>query len=204
MHMTTALPRSGTKPMPLRPYQMLMRQPLAPEHEEVATALEQVTEYIEPIAKIQPLTPLDAATQTPRALAQPQAIVIVESEEDKSEYETHFSQGLAKEDKTQKLANRTLEAEGKGGDKLGKKQRKQLQFNTQGASVMGRETSRAVPVEPMNAVTGTAKEPTPARRAKALTDGRGNNAPSDANLIGKADSRRGKDSGASTGKSSER
>ncbi|CAM6088501.1 unnamed protein product [Calypogeia fissa] len=55
--------------------------------------------------------------------------MLVESEEERSEYEDHFSQSLAKGDKAQKHANRTPKAEATAAVKLGKKQQKQLQFN---------------------------------------------------------------------------
>ncbi|CAM6104335.1 unnamed protein product [Calypogeia fissa] len=76
-------------------------------------------------------TPLNAATQTPERFVQldEQTPMLTESDGDRSEYEDHFAQSLAKGDKTRKQANRTPEAEGSTADKLGKKQRKQLQFN---------------------------------------------------------------------------
>ncbi|CAM6083856.1 unnamed protein product [Calypogeia fissa] len=55
--------------------------------------------------------------------------MLTESDGDRSEYKDHFAQSLVKGDKTRKQANQTPEAEGSTTDKLGKKQRKQLQFN---------------------------------------------------------------------------
>ncbi|CAM6096644.1 unnamed protein product [Calypogeia fissa] len=77
--------------------------------------------------------PLHAATQTP-SVPPPLAggtPMITDSDGDRSEYEEHFSQSLAKDNKARKQASRTPDVTGKTSDKTGKKQRKQLQFNLQ-------------------------------------------------------------------------
>ncbi|CAM6126176.1 unnamed protein product [Calypogeia fissa] len=56
---------------------------------------------------------------------------------DKSEYEEHFIQSIAKGEKAWKQANRTPEVEGIVVDKLGKKQRKQLQFSQPASPLTG-------------------------------------------------------------------
>ncbi|CAM6092166.1 unnamed protein product [Calypogeia fissa] len=60
--------------------------------------------------------------------------MLTESEGDQSEYEEHFTQSNAKGDKTREQANKTPTAEGSAVDKLGKKQKKQLQFHEPPAS----------------------------------------------------------------------
>ncbi|CAM6125120.1 unnamed protein product [Calypogeia fissa] len=88
-------------------------------------------------------TPQNAATQTPDPF-QPQderTPMLTESDGDRSEYQEHFTQSNAKGDKTRKQANRTPTAEVSAVDKLGKKQKKQLQFHEPTAS------QSAVPAE---------------------------------------------------------
>ncbi|CAM6102383.1 unnamed protein product [Calypogeia fissa] len=57
--------------------------------------------------------------------------MITDSDGDRSEYEENFSQTMIKGDKAQKLATRTPDAAVPTADKIGKKQKKQLQFNLQ-------------------------------------------------------------------------
>ncbi|CAM6102950.1 unnamed protein product [Calypogeia fissa] len=97
---------------------------------EDATVLEPVEAYTERLVDV----PINAATQTPRGIhmAHLDTTMSVASDGDQSEYEAHFSQAIGKEDKARKQANRTPDNAGKTVDKLGKKQRKQLQFNAQG------------------------------------------------------------------------
>ncbi|CAM6105475.1 unnamed protein product [Calypogeia fissa] len=142
--------------------------------------------------------PMDAATKTPQALALPNGRVstIAESEEDQFAYKLHFSQGPLKDDKARKLANRTPEADGKGAEKIGKKQRKQLQFTTQGEAPKRGETSSTEHREPVDAAAQVAKEHNSARKVKTVPADRGERIPLDANMSGPADRRRGKEIGA--------
>ncbi|CAM6098150.1 unnamed protein product [Calypogeia fissa] len=177
--------------------------------ENVTTALNQVTDYIERLAEESNETPLDAATQTPQPNGAP---TIAESDEDKSEYEKHFSQGPAKDDKAEyekhfsqgpakddkarKLANRTPEANGKAAEKIGKKQRKQLQFNTQLDPTKRSDTGRNEPSESADAAVVTTKEQQPSRRTKASSDTHSEGASLETNPGGKGDRRRGKEAAA--------
>ncbi|CAM6103066.1 unnamed protein product [Calypogeia fissa] len=168
---------------------------MEPGEEDVATTLNQVYEYIKRIAEVQPVTPLDAATQTPRALTPPMDVapMIAESEEDMSEYEKHFSQGTAKDDKARKLANRTPEAEGKATKKLGKKQRNQLQFNSQADQNKHSDTGRTEHSTPEAATADATKDHQPSRRTKDSPENCSKGAPLDINPGGRIDNRRGKE-----------
>ncbi|CAM6092866.1 unnamed protein product [Calypogeia fissa] len=101
-----------------------------PEPEAVSIALDRVDALIERIRARPPTTPLNAAIQTPSKFVQPdeRTPVIMKSDGERSKYEEHFNQSLAKDDKACKLATRTPEADGPTGKKLGKKKHKQLQF----------------------------------------------------------------------------
>ncbi|CAM6111362.1 unnamed protein product [Calypogeia fissa] len=92
--------------------------------------------------------------------------MIPASDGDLSEYEAHFSKGALKDDKARKLASRTPENEGKTSNKLGKKQRKQLQFSSQEVVGIGNALPRGVLNEVIGAEGGTGKEPSSACKLK--------------------------------------
>ncbi|CAM6093890.1 unnamed protein product [Calypogeia fissa] len=172
--------------------------------EEVAQALNTVSDYIESIAEVPIEPPLNAATQTPREphLPSVDTNMITASDGEHSEYEAHFSQGIGKDDKARKLANRTPEPEGKSADKLGKKQRKQLQFPALEEKTDGGAPARSTEGLPSAASGSTATAPSPARKLKNSNGDKGVGGTLVPALSGKADKRKGKDvpSGSSVGK----
>ncbi|CAM6111224.1 unnamed protein product [Calypogeia fissa] len=122
--------------------------------------------------------------------------MIQDSDGDKSEYEAHFSQSMAKGDKAHKQANRTPEGESKPTNKTGKKQKKQLQFGTQEGAppeAIPGKTGDAAPPPTLGGSKGEAapkklKDPLPDRRDGGTTT---------ATEAPKPDRRRGKEAGAS-------
>ncbi|CAM6102481.1 unnamed protein product [Calypogeia fissa] len=154
-------------------------------------------EYIENIAKDPITTPLNAATQTPPGmhLRVEDTPMIPESDGDKSDYETHFSQSQAKGDKARKQANRTPETDAKSADKTGKKERKQLQFPTQGGAQPASDPGKNGDTETHPAAGGNKADSAPKQLRDAPQDRRdgSSNATNDAP---KPDRQRGKEAGA--------
>ncbi|CAM6093790.1 unnamed protein product [Calypogeia fissa] len=119
---------------------MTWRRPiLTLTHEAVEHALGRVDALIEQIGARPQVTPLNAATQTPAKFApsEDRTPMLVESDGERSVYEEHFTQSLAKDDKARKLANRTPEVEVTVATKTGKKQKKQLQFTQSDPTLQG-------------------------------------------------------------------
>ncbi|CAM6088813.1 unnamed protein product [Calypogeia fissa] len=168
-------------------------EPVVLEESAVA-ATEQVTatDYVENIAEVLPGCIHNAATLTPPGIP-PLPVdtpMIPASDGDLSEYEAHFSKGALKDDKARKLASRTPENEGKPSDKLGKKQRKQLQFSSQEVVGTGNASPRGVLNVVIGAEGGTGKEPSSARQLKNAAGVGEPGATSQAS--GKVEKRRGK------------
>ncbi|CAM6104276.1 unnamed protein product [Calypogeia fissa] len=128
--------------------------------------------------------------------------MITVSEGDQSEYEAHFAQGIGKEDKARKQATRTPENTGKTADKIGKKQRKQLQFNALGEPSRSGEHPQGALGDASITDNATQPETSPTRKLKGSSGDQaagGSLAPTPSV---KGDKQRGKDSavGPSTGK----
>ncbi|CAM6096660.1 unnamed protein product [Calypogeia fissa] len=145
------------------------------EADAVARALGQVdvlVEQLDAIPRASPLvTPLNAATQAPGKF-QPMdegTPMLSESEGEKSDYEAHFTQSIAKGDKARKLANRTPEAEGITADKLRKKQKNSSNFtNLPPLRMVFRETHGTWRPPPLGVSPGKMTTP---RRTRSLLRG---------------------------------